>query len=101
MGLRERQALYRYESAQVDFRTCVQLSVINFVGFLVLLGIYFFNDADKLGIAMWSTIFLTLSVVCAILAKKAHKAVKYWEKQCKQNKDIIKEEYVKTVESDK
>lgn len=101
MGLRERQALYRYESAQVDFRTCVQLSVINFVGFLVLLGIYFFNDADKLGIAMWSTIFLTLSVVCAILAKKSHKAVKYWEKQYKQNKDIIKEEYVKTVESDK
>lgn len=80
MGLRERQALYRYENARIDFRTCVQLSVINFVGFLVLLGIYFFNDADKLGIAMWSTIFLTLSVVCAILAKKSHKAVQRWKK---------------------
>ena len=101
MGLRERQALYRYGSAQVDFRTCVLLSVINFVDFLALLGFYFFNDADKLGIALWSLVFLTLSVVCAILAKKAHKAVKYWEKQYKQNKDIIKEEYVKTVESDK
>ena len=81
MGLRERQALYRYESARIDFRTCVQLSVINFVGFLVLLGIYFFNDADKLGIAMWSTIFLTLSVICAILAMKAHKAVQHWKKE--------------------
>lgn len=101
MGLGMLRARYMHESARIDFRTCVQLSVINFVGFLVLLGIYFFNDADKLGIAMWSTIFLTLSVVCAILAKKAHKSVKYWEKQYKQNKDIIKEEYVKTVESDK
>ena len=81
MGLRERQALYRYESARIDFRTCVQLSVINFVGFLVLLGIYFFNDADKLGIAMWSTIFLALSVVCALMAKKAHKAVQHWKKE--------------------
>lgn len=81
MGLRERQALYRYESAQVDFRTCVQLSVINFVGFLVLLGIYFFNDADKLGIAMWSLVDLTLSVVCALMAKKSHKAVQHWKKE--------------------
>ena len=101
MGLRERQALYRYENAQIDLRTFIQLSAINFVGFLILLGLYFFDDAEKLGIAMWSTIFLTLSVVCAILARKSHKAVKYWEKQYKQNKDIIKEEYVKTVESDK
>ena len=101
MGLRERQALYRYENAQIDLRTFIQLSAINFVGFLILLGLYFFDDAEKLGIAMWSTIFLTLSVVCAILARKSHKAVKYWEKQYKQNKDIIKEEYVKTDESDK
>ena len=81
MGLRERQALYRYESAQVDFRTCVQLSVINFVGFLVLLGIYFFNDADRLGIVLWSLVFLTLSAVCAIMAWKSHKAVQYWKKE--------------------
>ena len=81
MGLRERQALYRYESAQVDFRTCVQLSVINFVGFLVLLGIYFVNDADALGVALWSLMDLILAVVCAILAKKAHKAVQHWKKE--------------------
>ena len=81
MGLRERQALYRYESAQVDFRTCVQLSVINFVGFLVLLGIYFVNDADALGVALWSLMDLILAVVCAIMAKKSHKAVQYWKKE--------------------
>lgn len=81
MGLRERQALYRYESARVDFRTCVQLSVINFVGFLILLGLYFFNDADKLGVALWSLWFLTLSGACAILAMKAHKAVQHWKKE--------------------
>ena len=81
MGLRERQALYRYESAQVDFRTCVQLSVINFVGFLVLLGIYFFNDADALGVALWSLMDLILAVVCAIMAWKSHKAVQYWKKE--------------------
>ena len=81
MGLRERQALYRYESAQVDFRTCVQLSVINFVGFLILLGIYFVNDADALGVALWSLMDLILAVVCAIMAKKSHKAVQYWKKE--------------------
>ena len=101
MGLSIFKVQYMYENAQIDLRTFIQLSAINFVGFLVLLGIYFFNDADKLGIVMWSTVFLALSVVCAILARKSHKAVKYWEKQYKQNKDIIKEEYVKTVESDK
>ena len=90
-----------YENAQIDLRTFVQLSAINFVGFLVSLGMYFFNDADKLGATLWSLWFLTLSVICALMAKKSHKAVKYWEKQYKQNKDIIKEEYVKTDESDK
>ena len=81
MGLSIFKVQYMYENAQIDLRTFIQLSVINFVGFLVLLGIYFFNDADKLGIVMWSTIFLTLSVVCAILAKKSHKAVQHWKKE--------------------
>lgn len=80
MGLRERQALYRYENAQIDLRTFIQLSAINFVGFLILLGLYFFNDADKLGDTLWSLWFLTLSVICALMAKKAHKAVQHWKK---------------------
>ena len=80
MGLRERQSLYRYENAQIDLRTFIQLSAINFVGFLILLGLYFFNDADKLGVALWSLWFLTLSVICALMAKKAHKAVQTWKK---------------------
>lgn len=70
-----------YENAQIDRRTFIQLAAINFVGFLVLLGIYFFNDSDKLGIALWSLMFLLLSGACAILAMKAHKAVQHWKKE--------------------
>ena len=69
-----------YENAQIDLRTFIQLSAINLVGFLILLGLYFFNDADKLGVALWSLWFLTLSVVCALMAKKAHKAVQTWQR---------------------
>ena len=81
MGLSIFKVQLMYENAQIDLRTFIQLSAINAVGFLILLGIYFFNDADKLGIAMWSTIFLTLAVVCAIMAWKSHKAVQYWKKE--------------------
>ena len=70
-----------YESAQIDLRTFIQLSATNVVGFLILLGLYFFNDADKLGVALWSLWFLTLAGVCAIMAKKSHKAVQYWKKE--------------------
>ena len=70
-----------YENAQIDLRTFIQLSAINFVGFLVSLGMCFFNDADKLGVALWSLWFLTLAVVCAIMAKKSHKAVQIWKKE--------------------
>lgn len=70
-----------YESAQIDLRTFTQLSATNVVGFLILLGLYFFNDADKLGVALWSLWFLTLAVVCAIMAKKSHKAVQHWKKE--------------------
>lgn len=70
-----------YENAQIDLRTFIQLSAINVVGFLILLGLYFFNDADKLGVALWSLWFLTLSVGCAIMAKKSHKAVQHWKKE--------------------
>ena len=101
MGLSIFKVQHMYENAQIDLRTFIQLAVVNVVGFLILLGIYFFNDADKLGVALWSLMDLILAVVCAIMARKSHKAVKYWEKQYKQNKDIIKEEYVKPVESDK
>lgn len=101
MGLGMLRARYMHENARRDFRTCIQLIVINFVGFVGILVLYFVNDADELGVALWSLMYLILAVVCAILAKKAHKSVKYWERQYKQNKDIIKEEYVKTVESDK
>ena len=80
MGLSIFKAQYMYESAQIDLRTFVQLSAINFVGFLVSLGMYFFNDADELGVALWSAWFLLLSVVCALMAKKAHKAVQTWKK---------------------
>ena len=80
MGLSIFKAQYMYESAQIDLRTFVQLSAINFVGFLVSLGMYFFNDADKLGVVLWSLWFLTLSVICALMAKKAHKAVQTWKK---------------------
>lgn len=73
------QAQYKYESAQIDRRTFVQLSAVNFVGFLVILGIYFFNDADRLGVALWSLMFLLLSVTCALMAKKSHKAVQKWK----------------------
>ena len=69
-----------YENAQIDLRTFIQLSAINLVGFLILLGLYFFNDADKLGVALWSLWFLTLSVICALMAKKAHKAVQTWQR---------------------
>ena len=70
-----------YENAQIDLRTFIQLSAINVVGFLILLGIYFFNDADKLGIVLWSLVFLTLAVGCAIMARKSHKAVQHWKKE--------------------
>ena len=80
MGLSIFKAQHMYENAQIDLRTFIQLSAINFVGFLVSLGMYFFNDADKLGVALWSLWFLTLSAICAIMAKKAHKAVQTWKK---------------------
>lgn len=80
MGLSIFKVQYMYESAQIDLRTFIQLSAINFVGFLILLGLYFFNDADKLGVALWSLWFLTLSVICALMAKKAHKAVQTWQR---------------------
>lgn len=70
-----------YENAQIDLRTFIQLSAINLVGFLILLGLYFFNDADKLGVALWSLWFLTLAGVCAIMAWKSHKAVQHWKKE--------------------
>lgn len=81
MGLSIFKVQYMYENAQIDLRTFIQLSAINAVGFLILLGIYFFNDADKLGVALWSLLFLTLSVVCAIMAWKSHKAVQHWKKE--------------------
>ena len=80
MGLSIFKVQHMYENAQIDLRTFIQLSAINFVGFLILLGLYFFNDADKLGVALWSLWFLTLSVLCALMAKKAHKAVQTWKK---------------------
>lgn len=80
MGLSIFKIQHMYENAQIDLRTFIQLSAINVVGFLIHLGLYFFNDADKLGVALWSLWFLTLSVICALMAKKAHKAVKYWKK---------------------
>lgn len=81
MGLSIFKIQHMYENAQIDLRTFIQLSAINFVGFLVLIGIYFFNDADELGIALWSLVDLILAVVCAILAKKSHKAVQHWKKE--------------------
>ena len=72
---------HMYENAQIDLRTFIHLAAINFVGFLILLGLYFFNDADRLGIALWSLVFLTLAVVCAIMAWKSHKAVQHWKKE--------------------
>lgn len=81
MGLSIFKIQHMYENAQIDLRTFIQLSAINFVGFLVLLGIYFFNDADELGVALWSLVDLILAVVCAILAKKSHKAVQHWKKE--------------------
>ena len=80
MGLSIFKIQHMYENAQIDLRTFIQLSAINFVGFLILLGVYFFNDADKLGVALWSLMFLTPSVMCALMAKKAHKAVQHWKK---------------------
>lgn len=80
MGLSISGIRHMYENAQIDLRTFIQLSAINFVGFLILLGLYFFNDADKLGVALWSLWFLTLSVICALMAKKAHKAVQTWQR---------------------
>ena len=81
MGLSIFKVQHMYENAQIDLRTSIQLSAINVVGFLILLGIYFFNDADKLGIVLWSLVFLTLAVVCAIMARKSHKAVQHWKKE--------------------
>lgn len=80
MGLSIFKVQHMHENAKIDLRTFIQLSVINFVGFLVLLGIYFVNDADELGVALWSLMDLILAAVCAILAKKAHKAVQHWKK---------------------
>lgn len=93
MGLDMLRARYMHENARRDYRTCIQLVVLNLLGFAGILGIYFFNDADELGVVLWSLMYLTFAVVCAILAKKAHKAVKYWKEQYEQRKDIIKEEY--------
>ena len=81
MGLSIFKVQLMYENAQIDLRTSIQLAVVNVVGFLILLGFYFFNDADKLGIVLWSLVFLTLSAVCAIMARKSHKAVQYWKKE--------------------
>ena len=81
LGLSIFKIQHMYENAQIDLRTFIQLAAINFVGFLILLGIYFFNDADKLGVALWSLMFLTLSVICALMAKKAHIAVQHWKKE--------------------
>ena len=81
MGLSIFKVQLMYENAQIDLRTSIQLSAINVVGFLILLGIYFFNDADKLGIVLWSLVFLTLAVACAIMARKSHKAVQHWKKE--------------------
>ena len=80
MGLSIFKIQHMYENAQIDLRTFIQLSAINVVGFLIHLGLYFFSDADKLGVALWSLWFLTLAVVCAIMAKKSHKAVQHWKK---------------------
>lgn len=81
MGLSIFKVQHMYENAQIDLRTFIQLAVVNFVGFLILLGIYFVNDADALGVALWSLMDLILAVVCAIMAKKSHKAVQYWKKE--------------------
>ena len=81
MGLSIFKVQHMYENAQIDLRTFIQLAVVNFVGFLILLGIYFVNDADALGVALWSLMDLFLAVVCAIMAKKSHKAVQYWKKE--------------------
>lgn len=80
MGLSIFKVRHMYESAQIDLRTFTQLSATNVVGFLILLGLYFFNDADKIGVALWSLWFLTLAVVCAIMAWKSHKAVQTWQR---------------------
>ena len=81
MGLSIFKIQHMYENAQIDLRTFIQLSAINVVGFLILLGIYFFNDADKLGVALWSLMDLILAAVCAIMAWKSRKAVQYWKKE--------------------
>ena len=94
MGLDMLRARYMYENARKDFRTCIQLVVLNLLGFAGILVVYFVNDADELGVALWSLMYLILAAVCAILAMKSHKAVKYWEKRYEQPKEIIKEEYL-------
>ena len=81
MGLSIFKVMHMYENAQIDLRTFIQLSAINVVGFLILLGLYFFNDADRLGIALWSLVFLALATASAIRARKSHKAVQYWKKE--------------------
>ena len=81
MGLDMLRARYKHKNARRDFRTYIQLLVVNFVGFVGMLVLYFFNDADKLGATLWSLWFLTLAVVCAIMAKKSHKAVQHWKKE--------------------
>lgn len=81
MGLDMLRARYMHKKARRDFRTCIQLLVVNFVGFVGMLVLYFVNDADALGVALWSLTYLILAVVCAIMAKKSHKAVQHWKKE--------------------
>lgn len=75
------RARYMHKKARRDFRTCIQLLVVNFVGFVGMLVLYFVNDADALGVALWSLMYLILVVVCAIMTKKSHKVVQHWKKE--------------------
>ena len=81
MGLDMLRARYMHKKARRDFRTCIQLLVVNFVGFVGMLVLYFVNDADALGVALWSLMYLILVVVCAIMTKKSHKVVQHWKKE--------------------
>lgn len=81
MGLSIFEVRHMHENAKIDRRTFIQLSAANLVGFLIILGTYFFNGEDKLGLVLWSLMFLLLSGACAILAMKAHKAVQHWKKE--------------------
>lgn len=80
MGLSIYRVQRAYENALIDRRAFTQLAVVSFVGFLVGLGLYFFYDAGKLGIALWALVFLLLTVTCATMAMKSHKAAQTWKK---------------------